>query len=60
MLYINGSEEPFDYSLYYKTEKEPYSLELAIRYLKKLGEFIQNNRKVLGAIKLTISLQNSK
>ena len=58
MPYIDGSEESPDRSLYYKTEKEPYSPELAVRYSEKLGEFTRNNKKALGAIKSTISLEN--
>jgi len=58
MLYINSLEESPNYSLYYKTEKEPYSLKLAIRYSEKLSKFTQNNKKALGVIKSTISLEN--
>jgi len=39
MLYINSSEKSPNRSLYYKTKKEPYSPELAVRYSEKLGEF---------------------
>jgi len=60
MPYIDGLEESPNYSLYYKTKKEPYSLELVVRYSEKLGEFIRNNKKALGAIKSTISLENLK
>ena len=60
MPYIDGSEISPDRGLYYKTEKEPYSPELAVRYSEKLGEFTRNNKRALGAIKSTISLENSE
>jgi len=60
MLYINGSEKSPDRSLDYKTTKEAYSPELAVKYSEKLGEFTRNNKKTLGAIKLIISLKNTK
>jgi len=60
MPYINGSEKSPDRSFYYKTIKEAYSPELAVKYLEKLGEFTRNNKKALGAIKLIIFLKNTK
>jgi len=60
MPYIDGSEISPDRGLYYKTEKEAYSPELAVRYSDKLGEFTRNTKKALGAIKSTISLENSE
>jgi len=58
MSYIDGLKESPDCSFYYKTEKESYSLELAVRYSEKLGEFIRNNKKALDAIKSIIFLEN--
>jgi len=60
MLYIDGSEKSPDRSLYYKTTKEAYSPELAVKYSEKLGEFTRNNKKALGAIKSIISLENTE
>ena len=60
MPYIDSSETSFDRGLYYKTEKESYSSKLAIRYSEKLGEYTWNNKRALGAIKSTISLENSE
>ena len=60
MPYIDGSETSPDRGLYYKTKKEPYSPELAVRYSEKLGEYTWNNKRALGAIKSTISLENSE
>jgi hypothetical protein len=70
MPYIDGSEEEPEKDLYYKTtsgtDKEgnstkkevPYSQDLAARYAEKYAEFYRNDRKALGVIKSTISLDN--
>ena len=60
MLYIDGSEKSLNRSFYYKTTKEAYNPELAVKYSEKLGEFTRNNKKALRAIKLIISLKNIK
>jgi hypothetical protein len=60
MSYINGSESEPDKSLYYKDNKEAYSPELAVKYIKKLSEYQRNNIKALGAIKSVISLDNTE
>ena len=60
ILYIDGSEKLPNQSLYYKTTKEAYSLELAVKYSEKLGEFTRNNKKALRAIKSIIFLENTE
>jgi len=60
MLYINGSEKLLNQSFYYKITKKAYNLKLAVKYSEKRSEFTRNNKKVLRAIKLIVSLKNSK
>ena len=57
MPYIDGTETSPIKSLYYKGE-EPYSPELAVKYIEKESEFKRNSYKALGAIKSIISLDN--
>jgi hypothetical protein len=58
MPYIKNTEETPDKVFYYKNDKEPYSPELAIRYIDKKAEFERNQTKALGAIKSIISQDN--
>ena len=58
MPYIDGSEKGPIKSLYYNSSNEPYSPELAIRYIDKESEFDRNSKRALGAIKSIISLDN--
>ena len=60
MPFINGSEQLPDRSLYYKNKDKAYSPELAVRYSDKIAEYTRNNKKTLGAIKSTITLENSE
>ncbi|EKD11952.1 hypothetical protein MBM_09882 [Drepanopeziza brunnea f. sp. 'multigermtubi' MB_m1] len=68
MLYIDGSKEKPNKELYYAKAKNGegaitwsfYSLELAVKYLDKLSEFEEANKKALGALKSIISLENQK
>ncbi|CAL3971709.1 unnamed protein product [Diplocarpon coronariae] len=65
MSYIDGSELPPRYSIYFKRESEsstyiPISDELSIRYYKKLGDFERASKKALGALKSIISLENQE
>ena len=60
MPYISGLELEPDKSLYYKDSEIPYSPELAIKYIDKLGEFRRNNIRALGAIKMIISVDNTE
>ena len=59
MPYIDGTEQEPNKSLYYK-DKIPYSPELAIKDIDKLGEFRRNNTRALGAIKTIISVDNTE
>ncbi len=64
MPYIDGTELSPNKSLYYKTNTDgiitdrPYSPELAVKYIEKELEFQRNNKRALGAIKSTISIEN--
>ena len=60
MLYINGTETPLDYDLYYKDSGTAYSWELAVEYSERQAEFSRNNTRALGAIKSTISIENTE
>jgi len=60
ICHIDSSKTSPNRGLYYKTEKKPYNPELAVRYSEKLGEYTRNNKRALGAIKSTISLENSE
>jgi hypothetical protein len=58
MLYINSSEKAPNKAFYYKSDSEPYSPELAIKYIDKKAEFERNQTKTLGTIKSIISQDN--
>ncbi|EKD19107.1 retrotransposon protein, putative, Ty1-copia subclass [Drepanopeziza brunnea f. sp. 'multigermtubi' MB_m1] len=68
MLYIDGFKEKPNKELYYARAKNSegaitwslYSLELAVKYLDKLSEFEEANKKALRALKSIISLENQK
>ena len=60
MPYINGTETPPDYDLYYKDSGTAYSRELAVKYSERQAEYIRNNTRALGAIKSTISIENTE
>jgi hypothetical protein len=42
MSYINSSEKAPNKALYYKSDSEPYSPELVIKYIDKKVEFERN------------------
>ena len=58
ILYIDGSENGSNKSLYYNSENKAYSSELAVKYIEKELEFEKNSKKALGTIKSTISKEN--
>ena len=58
ILYINGSENGPNKSLYYNSENKTYNPELAVKYIEKKLEFEKNSKKALGTIKSTISKEN--
>ena len=70
MLYVNGSKERPNKSLYFKTIKddkgeiiftdEPHSPETAIKYHERLNEFEENQNKALGALKSILFIENIK
>jgi hypothetical protein len=59
MPYIDGSELEPNKGLYYNGDTA-YSPELAVKYIDKLAEFQRNNTRALGAIKSTISVDNTE
>ena len=60
ILYINGTETPPDYDLYYKDSGIAYSRELVVKYSECQAKYIRNNTRALGTIKSTISIENTK
>ena len=60
MPYIDNTEAKPDKNLYYKSNGEPITAELAVRYYEKSSEFNKNNKRALGAIKSIISLENTE
>ncbi|PBP15315.1 retrotransposon protein, putative, Ty1-copia subclass, partial [Diplocarpon rosae] len=63
MSYIDGSESPPKYSLYFQKQGESYvpiSEELSVRYWEKLSDFERASKKALGALKSIISLENQE
>ena len=60
MPYINGTESPPDYDLYYKDSGIAYSRELVVKYSERQAEYTRNNTRALGTIKSTISIENTE
>ena len=58
MPYIDGSKTAPDKQLYYKSTTEPYSTELAVKYVERMSDFKDNQLKALGALKSIISIEN--
>ena len=72
ILYIDGTKESPNKSLYYKIETstnkegketrsygDALSPELGARYSNRMSEYNRNNKRALGALKSIISLDNN-
>jgi hypothetical protein len=60
MPYIDSTETSPNKSLYFKANNKAYSPELAVKYHEKLSKYKRNNKRVLGAIKSIISIENTE
>ena len=60
MSYIKGIEKEPERGLYYNSSGQPYSPELAIKYIDSFNSYTRGSLKALGAIKAIISLENQE